>query len=93
MGVSLVVVHYRSREPLARLLDSLRRARPAPLRGIVIVNNSGEPLDDLLQGLDWPVRVLTPGRNVGYARGVNAAIQAAGEMDVLVLNPDIVVTS
>lgn len=91
MGVSLVVVHYLTREPLARLLESLRRARPAPLREILIVNNSGEPIEDLLRGLEWPARVLVPGRNVGYARGVNAGIQDSGEEDVLVLNPDIIV--
>ncbi len=91
MGVSLVVVHYRTREALARLLDSLRRTRPAPLREILVVNNSGEVIADLLQGLEWPVRVLAPGRNVGYARGVNVGIQAAVEEDLLVLNPDVVV--
>lgn len=91
MGVSLIVVHYRTREPLARLLESLRAANPRPLREIVIVNNSGEPLDDLARGAGWPVRVLDPKRNLGYARGVNAGIRAASEEDLLILNPDITV--
>jgi GT2 family glycosyltransferase len=54
------------------------------------VNNSGEPLDDLLAGLPWGARVLTPGRNLGYARGVNEGIRASREDLVLVLNPDLV---
>ena len=91
MGVSLIVVHYRTREPLARLLDSLRAASPRPLREIVIVNNSGEPLDDLTASSGWPVRVLDPKRNLGYARGVNAGIRAASEEDLLILNPDVAV--
>lgn len=91
MGVSLIVVHYRTREPLARLLESLRVSNPAPLREILVVNNSGEPLDDLLLRAGWPVRVLDPGKNLGYAGGVNAGIRAASEEDLLILNPDVAV--
>jgi N-acetylglucosaminyl-diphospho-decaprenol L-rhamnosyltransferase len=91
VGVSLIVVHYRTREPLARLLESLRASNPAPLREILVVNNSGEPLDDLLLRAGWPVRVLDPGKNLGYAGGVNAGIRAASEEDLLILNPDVVV--
>lgn len=89
MGVTLVVVHYRTREPLARLFASLRAARPAPIREIVVVNNSGEPLDDLAASSGLPTRIVDPGGNVGYARGVNLGVRAASEEDVLVLNPDI----
>jgi len=92
MGVTLVVVHYRTREPLRRLLASVREARPAPLREIVIVNNSGEPLDDLTTAGGLPTRILVPGSNLGYARGVNRGIRAATEEDVLILNPDVLVT-
>jgi N-acetylglucosaminyl-diphospho-decaprenol L-rhamnosyltransferase len=91
VGVSLIVVHYRTREPLARLLQSLRETSPKPLREILVVNNSGEPLDDLLAGAGWPTRILDPGKNLGYAGGVNAGIRAASEEDLLILNPDIVV--
>jgi GT2 family glycosyltransferase len=91
VGVSLIVVHYRTREPLARLLESLRVSNPAPLREILVVNNSGEPLDDLLLRAGWPVRVLDPGKNLGYAGGVNAGIRAASEEDLLILNPDVAV--
>ncbi len=89
MGVSLVVVHYHTRPALSRLLESLRSTRPVPLREILVVNNSGEPLEDLVEGLPWPSRVLTPGRNVGYARGVNEGIRAAREDAILILNPDV----
>jgi N-acetylglucosaminyl-diphospho-decaprenol L-rhamnosyltransferase len=92
VGVTLVVVHYRTREPLQRLLASIRETRPAPLREIVIVNNSGEPLEDLATAGGLPTRILVPGSNWGYARGVNHGIRAATEEDVLVLNPDVVVT-
>ncbi len=89
MPLSLVVVHYRSRPALERLLGSLRESRPAPLREVLIVNNSGEPIEDLVLDLPWPARILAPGRNLGYARGVNEGIRAAREDLVLILNPDI----
>ncbi len=92
MSLSLVIVHYRSLPALERLLRSLRDSRPAPLREILVVNNSGEPLEDLVRDQPWPVRLIVPGRNLGYARGVNEGIRAAREDQVLILNPDILVT-
>ena len=89
MGLSLIVVHYQTREALERLFASLREAKPAPLREIVVVNNSGESLDDLTASTGWPTRVLPSGRNLGYARGVNAGIRAATAEDVLIVNPDV----
>ena len=89
MSVSLIVIHYHTRPALGRLLQSLRDALPEPLREILIVNNSGEPLEDLLPGLPWPARILAPGSNLGYARGVNEGIRAAREDAILILNPDI----
>jgi GT2 family glycosyltransferase len=89
MGITLVVVHYRTREPLSRLIASLHAARPEAVRELILVNNSGEALDDLAATSGLPTRIVTPGSNVGYARGVNLGIRAATEADVLVLNPDI----
>jgi len=89
MRVTVVVVHYRTREPLARLIASLRAARPEAIRELILVNNSGEPLDDLAASSGLPTRIVAPGANVGYARGVNMGLRAAAEADVLVLNPDI----
>ena len=92
MPLSVIVVAYRSRPALERLLGSLRASRPEPVRELLIVNNSGESLEDLLSGLPWPARVVAPGRNLGYARGVNEGIRAAREDEVLILNPDILVS-
>jgi len=91
VSLSVIVVHYQSRPALERLLRSLGATRPDPVRELLIVNNSGEAIEDLLEGLPWPARVIAPGRNLGYARGVNEGIRAAREDQVLILNPDIVV--
>ena len=88
MALALVIVNYRTGDALARLVASLQKARP-PISEIVVVNNSGESLEAAVAGSPWPVRILAPGQNVGYARGVNAGIRAVADGDVLVLNPDI----
>ena len=89
MGISLIVVHYRSRDALRRLVESVREHAPGTLREIIAVNNSGEPIEDLLREAGRPFRVLTSGKNLGYARGVNEGIRAASEEDLLILNPDV----
>ncbi|TMQ49190.1 MAG: glycosyltransferase [Candidatus Eisenbacteria bacterium] len=91
MPLSLVVVHYHTRPALERLIRSLRESRPSPLRELLVVNNSAEPIEDLVRDLPWPARVIAPGRNLGYARGVNEGIRAAKEDRVLILNPDLLV--
>jgi N-acetylglucosaminyl-diphospho-decaprenol L-rhamnosyltransferase len=91
LPISLIIVHYDTRAALERLLRSLREADPAPLRELIVVNNSGDPIEDLLRELPWPARALSPGRNLGYARGVNEGIRAARQDQVLILNPDILV--
>jgi N-acetylglucosaminyl-diphospho-decaprenol L-rhamnosyltransferase len=90
VALSIVIVHYRTPEALARLMASLAEANPADVREILVVNHSEEPLETILASSPWPARLLAPGKNQGYARGVNAGIRAANASDdVLVLNPDI----
>ena len=90
VAITLVVVHYRTRDPLSRLILSLRHTpQPASAQQLLVINNSGEDIEDLLGPSPIPWRVIRPGENVGYARGVNLGIQEAGEDDVLILNPDI----
>jgi GT2 family glycosyltransferase len=90
LALSIVIVHYRTPEALARLIASLAEANPTDVREILVVNHSEEPLETILASSPWPARLLVPGKNQGYARGVNAGIRAANASDdVLVLNPDI----
>lgn len=73
-----IVVAYNSGEALTRCLDSL----DVP---VVVVNN-GDPIELDRDG----VRVIRPGRNVGFGAGCNLGA-AATDADVLVfLNPDTV---
>lgn len=82
-GVEVVVVAYGAAELLRRALEPLRRLP------VTVVDNSSDPaVRSVCDGLG--VRYLDPGRNGGFAAGVNAALadRLAPGADVLLMNPD-----
>lgn len=88
--VTLVVVNYHSGEPLRRFFASLARHPIAASHEIVVADNApGDGTADWLAAEHPDVRVLAMDGNLGYARGVNAAIEAARGRHVLVVNPDV----
>jgi GT2 family glycosyltransferase len=79
--LSGVVVHWRNEELLAELVAAWPRDPRFEL--LVVDNGSSAPLPP-------GVRVISPGRNLGFAGGANAGVaEARGEI-VLILNPDVV---
>jgi GT2 family glycosyltransferase len=79
--LSGVVVHWRNEDRLAELAAAWP---PDPRFELVVVDNgSSAPLPA-------GVRILRPGRNLGFAGGANAGIAAAKGAILLVLNPDAV---
>jgi GT2 family glycosyltransferase len=86
--VSVVVVAYRSGAALARCLESLKR-QDAELE-VIVVDNGAAGREIQAAARRKLVRVVSPGRNLGFAGGCNAGAEAA-RGDVLVfLNPDTV---
>ena len=88
--ISVVVVAYRSGEQLVRCLRSVLADAGAGIEVVVVDNGGGGAEIEHARGLTG-VRVVSPGRNLGFAGGCNVgALNAKG--DVLVfLNPDTVV--
>ena len=91
MDLSLILVSYRSREPLLACLRALRTdARAAGIRTeTVVVDNDSR--DGTLEALaaEFPdARLIANRENVGYARAVNQGLTATGAPFALVLNPD-----
>jgi GT2 family glycosyltransferase len=76
-----VVVHWRNEDLLAELVAAWP---PDPRFELLVVDNgSSSPLPA-------GVRVLKPGRNLGFAGGANLGVaEARGEI-LLILNPDVV---
>ena len=90
--ISAVVVSYRSGARAARALETLRRdaaASELSLETIAVVNSldAGEARA-LESAAD---RVLVPGRNLGYAGGLNAGLLAASGEVLVLSNPDVLV--
>jgi len=85
--LSGVAVHWRDPEALAALV----RAWPADPRFelVVVDNGAGEPRLRLPEGPGGAaVRLVSPGRNLGFAGGAGrGAREASGEL-LLILNPD-----
>ncbi len=75
-----IVVHWHNERQLAELLDSWPQD---PRFKLVVVNNGST--ETLPEG---EYRRIEPGRNLGFAGGVNAGIEAARSPYVLLLNPD-----
>ena len=87
-----IVVHWRDEARLA----ALTAAWPGddPRFELVVVDNSGSapaptPEPEGESGAS-PVRLLRPGRNLGFAGGVNAGVAASRAPLLLLLNPDAV---
>ena len=90
--VAVVVVTYNSADDLSDLLASLRReAESVTLRVIIADNGSTDGTRELIAAESDVIAARTGG-NVGYARGINAAMtHTPGSRAVLVLNPDLTV--
>jgi N-acetylglucosaminyl-diphospho-decaprenol L-rhamnosyltransferase len=81
LRLSGVVVHWRNEDLLAELVAAWPRDPRFEL--LVVDNGSSAPLPE-------GIRVLRPGRNLGFGGGANLGIaEAKGEI-VLILNPDVV---
>jgi GT2 family glycosyltransferase len=80
--LSGIVVHWHNEEQLAELLAAWPRD---PRFELVVVDN-GSALAP--QSGATSVRWVRPGRNLGFAGGVNAGVAAASAPLLLLLNPD-----
>lgn len=94
MTLSVIIVHYQSRELLKLCLQSLAQYLPPEIASEIIVVDSeaqaetGETIrEDFPTVQYWPQK-----ENIGYARGVNYGLQKARGSFLLILNPDIIIT-
>jgi GT2 family glycosyltransferase len=91
VSVSIVIVNYRSYDELEQCLASLRAFEPGTR--VIIVDHTADV------GRVARLRSMHPGLelhafddNPGFGAGVNRAAGFAGSDDLLVLNPDVVLT-
>ncbi len=87
--LSIVIVGYRSLEPLRECLPSIRETAGPGVETILIDNASGDGTAAFVEREFPEVRYFRNSTNVGYSRAVNQGIREALGRYVLVLNPDI----
>jgi GT2 family glycosyltransferase len=96
-SLAVVLVHYHTPALAAAAIAALRNdllGGPAARTGLevewlLVDNGSDPPGRELLAGL--PVRLLEPGRNLGYAGGVNLGVASSRAELILLMNPDVLV--
>lgn len=86
--LSVLTVAWNSREDLARTIPALLPELGSDDELIVVDNDSTDGTADAVRELAPAARIVTMGRNVGFAAGVNAGAEAAGGDLLVILNPD-----
>jgi N-acetylglucosaminyl-diphospho-decaprenol L-rhamnosyltransferase len=87
-AVSAVVVNYNAGDHLEGCVASLRSEGVDDV--VVVDNGSSDGSVAALVAADPTVRVIRPGRNLGYGAGANAGARHARHGLLLVCNPDLV---
>jgi len=87
--VAILIVSYNSARQIAPCLRSVQQQRKSVNQQIIVLDNaSWDETADLIRREFPDVLLLTPGRNLGFAAGVNEAVRHADAEFVLLLNPD-----
>lgn len=90
--LSIIIVAYKSRDEIARCLDSISRIAPRGSWEVVVVDNSPGDGTGAIIARDFPsVIYVDPGENLGFGRANNLGIARTSGAYVLLLNPDTVV--
>jgi len=84
---SVITVNFHTDHLLAGLHASLKMQNQAS--ELIIIDNSSTLSQNFLEPTaDHPIRIVSPGTNVGYAAAVNLALDLVRCRWVLLLNPD-----
>lgn len=87
--LSVIVVSYRTPELLRTCLSRLTATGARRSMEILVVDNdSGDASPEVARSFPG-VRLLEPGRNLGFAGGVNRGLEAASGTYLVILNPDV----
>lgn len=87
--VAIIIVSYNSADFIGKCLESVFEQRRSVRQKVIVVDNNS--LDNTPQfiGENFPeVELIVPGKNLGFAAGVNLGAKHAAAEFVLLLNPD-----
>jgi N-acetylglucosaminyl-diphospho-decaprenol L-rhamnosyltransferase len=90
--VAILIVTYNSERQIADCLQSVFEQRRAVSQQVIVVDNaSADGTVTQIREKFPAAQLVLPGRNLGFAAGVNLAAKHAAADYVLLLNPDTVV--
>jgi GT2 family glycosyltransferase len=88
MRLSVIIVNWNTREDLDRCLASLA-PQVGPEDEVIVVDNASRDGSAAMVRARHPgVRLIEPGRNLGYAEGSNLGVSRSSGEALLLLNPD-----
>jgi GT2 family glycosyltransferase len=91
--VSIVILNYKRREALRRVLDSVRMQEYANREIILVDNNSGDGICQFIEDYAPEVELIELRQNLGACSGRNAGIERACGEIVIMLDNDIFLES
>jgi GT2 family glycosyltransferase len=87
--VAVIIVTYNSERQIGACLRSVFAQRKHVNQQVIVLDNASQDGTVALIRREFPaVELLTPGKNLGFAAGVNEAAQHARAEYLLLLNPD-----
>lgn len=88
--LSVLIVAFESRDDLAKTLPALLRELGEGDELVVVDNKPGDGSVELVRELAPQARIVSPGRNTGFAGGADAGAEVAQGDLLVLLNPDAV---
>src|SRR5689334_14593507 len=92
MKLSIIIVNYKTTQLVLDCIRTMYEFGTEDMEIIVVDNLSGDDTEPTLQHHFPAVRFLQMGYNSGFARANNAGIKISSGENVLLLNPDTLVT-
>ncbi|HEV2846944.1 MAG TPA: glycosyltransferase, partial [Thermoanaerobaculia bacterium] len=92
MRLAVILVHYHTPDLAAAAIDALRAdvaGTGLEVDWLLVDNGSNAEERAKLESL--PARLIDPGRNLGYAGGVNLGVSETKAELILLMNPDVLV--
>ena len=87
--LSIVIVTYKSKEYIAKCIQSIREATQGLSSEIIIVDNaSGDDSTDVIRAGFPEVVLVENEKNEGFARGINKGVKLCSGRYLAILNPD-----
>ncbi len=92
--VAIIIVTYNSEDHIQECLRSVLEQRQEVSQEIIVLDNQSQDQTVAIVREKFPsIKLLRPGKNLGFAAGVNYAARHAKAEMLLLLNPDTVIVN